>query len=87
MSIGLFAVVLIRNGQLLTTFCTTCRQNTATILRCHTLAETMFVGATAVVGLECSFHGAIFYFMDFICNGRQRYSFFPYLQKICEKKC
>ena len=53
---GLLSVMLIRYGQLLATFCTTGSQNSTAILGCHSLAETMLVHPSSVVGLECSFH-------------------------------
>lgn len=52
----LLSVILVRNGELLATFSTTGSQNAAAILRCHSLTEAVLVHATAVVGLECSFH-------------------------------
>ena len=55
-SYGLLSVVLVGNGQLLTALCAARSQHATTILRCHALAETMFVHAATVVGLKCSFH-------------------------------
>lgn len=60
-------MVLVRNCELLAAMCTTRSENAATILGLHALTETMFVNATTIVWLECSFH---FYlvFYDFFNN-------------------
>ena len=55
-------MMLVRNGQLLTTLRTAGSQNATTILCCHTLTETMLVHATAIVRLKCSFHCLIIFF-------------------------
>jgi hypothetical protein len=52
----LLSVMLVRNGQLLTALSAARSQYTATVLRCHTLAEAMLVYAATVVRLKCSFH-------------------------------
>ena len=52
----LFSVIFARYSELSTTLLATGVEDTATILGLHTLAETMFVYAFAIVGLECSFH-------------------------------
>jgi hypothetical protein len=49
-------VTLVGYGQLLATLGTARSQHAATVLGGHTLAETMLVHATAIVGLKCSFH-------------------------------
>ena len=49
-------MVLVRDRQLLATTCPTGSQYAATVLCCHSLAETMLVRTTTVVWLECSFH-------------------------------
>ena len=52
----LLAVMLIRNGQLLAPFGTAGSQHTTAVLCGHSLAETVLVHSSAIVGLECSFH-------------------------------
>ena len=64
---GLFAVVLVRYGQLLAALCTAGCQYTATVGGGHSLTETMLVVPSAVVGLECSFHCYVVF--TFVSNG------------------
>ena len=52
----LFSVMFVRNGELLPAASTTRRQYTATVLRCHSLAEAVLVHSSSVVRLKCSFH-------------------------------
>lgn len=59
----LLAVYLVRNSELLTTFCTTSSEYAATISRQHALTETVLVVSLSVVGLECPFHCFMFYFL------------------------
>lgn len=49
-------MILIRNGQLLAALGTTGSQYATSVLRCHSLTKSVFVDATAVVWLKCSFH-------------------------------
>ncbi len=52
----LLSVVLVGHRQLLAALGTTRSEYTTTILRCHSLAETVLVHAATVVRLKCSFH-------------------------------
>ena len=49
-------MTLVSYGQLLATLSTAGSQYAATICGSHSLTETVLVVATAIVGLECSFH-------------------------------
>jgi hypothetical protein len=67
-------VILVADGQLLATLGTTGGQHTTAVGGSHSLTEAMLVVATAIVGLERSFHNLMFvsilYFAQF---RRQRY--------------
>ena len=67
-------MTLVGYGQLLATFCAARSQYAATVSGSHSLTETVLVVATAIVGLERSFHNlmlvSILYFAQF---RRQRY--------------
>jgi hypothetical protein len=52
----LLSMMLVTDGELLTTLCAARSQHAATVLGGHTLAETMLVHAAAIVRLKCSFH-------------------------------
>lgn len=62
----LLAVTLVGDGELLTTFGTTGSEHAAAISGGHTFTETVLVLSSAVVGLKCSFHNAIFF--CFVCK-------------------
>ena len=70
----LLAVTLVGNGELLTTLRTTGSQHAAAISGGHTFTETVLVLSSAIVGLKCTFHNAIF--LLFCClrwsNGLQK---------------
>lgn len=50
---------LVRNSQSLTTFTATCSQYFATVLRCHTATESVFVFSFSYGRLKRSFHDSI----------------------------
>ena len=50
------AHAFVRNGEFFSPFCTTSGQHSATISGGHSFSETMFVFASSVGRLECSFH-------------------------------
>ena len=56
LSLNLFTVMLVGNGELFATACTARSQYATTILGCHSLTEAVFVNPSTVVGLKCSFH-------------------------------
>ena len=62
----LFSVMFVRNGELLPAASTTRRQYTATVLRCHSLAEAVLVHSSSVVRLKCSFHFTYLFYLLFI---------------------
>lgn len=66
LSVGLLAVTLVRNGQLLATLSATRCQYTTTIGSGHSLTETVLVYAATVVGLKCSFHNVMLILFDSI---------------------
>jgi hypothetical protein len=59
----LFAVTLVGDGELLAALGTTCSEHAAAISGCHTFTETVLVLPSTVVGLKCSFHNAIFFYI------------------------
>lgn len=80
-------MILVRNSELLTTLGATGGQDATTILRGHSLTEAVLVHATAIVGLERSFHFALSFYCYYRYNalrkrrghsryGLQNYGFF-----------
>ena len=71
----LFSVMFVRNSELLPAASTTRRQYTATVLRCHSLAEAVLVHSSSVVRLKCSFHLCYYIFIVIISGfGLQNYA-------------
>jgi len=56
----LFQFAFVANGKLMTALCTAAGQYLAAIGSLHTLAETMYRFATAIMRLECTFHDLFF---------------------------
>ena len=46
----------VRNGEFLSSFCTTCGQNSATIGSSHSFSEPVFVFTSSIRRLKCPFH-------------------------------
>ena len=59
----LLAMAFVADGQLLATLGAAAGQHAAAVLRGHALAEAMLVHAAAIVGLKCSFHRFIAYYI------------------------
>ena len=84
---GLFSVVLVRYCQFLAAMSAARCQYATTILGSHSLTEAVLVHATAIVGLERSFHFALSFYCYYRYNalrerrghsryGLQNYGFF-----------
>ena len=61
----LLSVYLVGNGELLATFGAAHGKHAATVLGGHALAEAVLIVALSVVGLECSFHLSLYFFIRF----------------------
>ena len=59
----LLAVYFVRHSQFFAVLSATRSQYATTISRLHTLTETMLVVSFSVVGLECSFHCVMLFFV------------------------
>ena len=59
----LLSVMLIRYAQLLASFGTTGSQHATAVLGGHSLTETVLVHSPAIVGLECSFHFSLLFYV------------------------
>lgn len=65
---SLHAVVLVRNGELLSSLGAACCQHSAAIGCSHSFTESVLVLSLSVRGLECSFHLFIFFTLLFAEN-------------------
>ena len=61
----LLAVVFAADREFSAALLAACGEHAATVLRLHTLTETMLVDALAVVGLECTFHVLFLFLSDY----------------------
>ena len=59
----LLTVILVGNSKLLAAMSAARCQHATTILRCHSLAETVLVHPSAVVRLKCSLHFLYYFYV------------------------